>query len=325
MNKKLNNKTLTIEQFIDDTTIDFEKKLNEILKDKKIIELLKTGKHLRPIMAHISFKVCTKGYETDKEYQKALEGMVCIELAHTASLIFDDVIDQDKERRGQTAFYIKEGIPNALLIGNKMIAIGNEIALKQGKKMAKLFVKTWKECLDGEIKEVNFNNKTDKKKLNEKLKSDFIREYNRIINMKTASLFSASCKSGAIEARSTVQVSTILGEYGREIGLAYQLADDLVDLKNGEMISSVLIPLLVKSGNKNIDTHSFDMDSILRLTKKNIAKVEQIYIKEIKNHLDRAEKLSKSEKLPDSVYKDILKHLPKYIINNMLKTTKLEI
>ena len=92
----------------------------------------------------------------------SLEGAVIVELAHTASLIHDDIIDKDKERRGKTSLYVKEGIANAVLTGHRMLSLGFNIALKHGKEAAKLYIEAWNDVLNGEIDEVDFNKKSIK-------------------------------------------------------------------------------------------------------------------------------------------------------------------
>ena len=128
-----------------------------------------------------------------------------------------------------------------------MIAIGFNIAHSHGEKIVKLYIGTWKESLEGELIEVNFNQKDTKNISSEmSIKLKFFKEYNKIIDMKTASLFASSCKTGAIEANASDEIADILAKFVREIGFAYQLADDLVDLENGEIIDSVIIPLLTR-------------------------------------------------------------------------------
>jgi len=322
----MKNQPLTIDNFFEITKADIERKIASTISDKKIFSILKYGKRLRPLLAHLSFKVCTGGKETPYQYQTALEGTVSIELAHTASLVHDDIIDEDKDRRGKPAFYVKEGIPRALLNGHKMLAIGFNIALRHGEKIAQLYADTWSEILCGELKEVNFNKDDIKNGTNDfSTKSKIFSEYNKIINMKTASLFSSACAAGAIEADASGEILTILADYGREIGLAYQLADDLVDLEKGEMIDSVVVPLLTRLENKTIDNDSLKMKDIKRKIAKNSSKIKHLYIEEIKRHVSKAEKLSNSDVIPPSPYKDLLTDAPAYITNSMLKEIKIAI
>jgi geranylgeranyl pyrophosphate synthase len=306
----MKNPTISLDDVFAETTQDLEKKIMTTITDKKIISILHAGKRLRPLLAHLSFKVCTGGKETPYQYQRAIEGAVAIELAHTASLVHDDIIDKDKERRGKPAFYIQDGVPSALLTGHKMLAIGFDIALSHGEKIARLYCDTWNEILNGEFKEVNFNKKNIKNNSEEISKSKIFTEYNKIINMKTASLFSSACKAGAIEADASGPILETLADYGREIGLAYQLADDLVDLENGEMIDSVIIPLLNRLENKTINNNFFQTRSIKKKLVKNSTKIKQLYMEEIKRHIDNAEQLSKSELIPPSPYKDLLTEAP---------------
>lgn len=321
----MKDQKLNLDDVFADTTQDLEKKIAATITDKKIISILKAGKRLRPLLAHLSFKVCTGGKETPYQYQKAIEGAVAIELAHTASLVHDDIIDKDKERRGKPAFYIQDGVPSALLTGHKMLAIGLDIALSHGEKIAKLYSDTWNEILNGEFKEVNFNKKSIENNSEEISKSKIFAEYNKIINMKTASLFSSACKAGAIEADATGPILEILADYGREIGLAYQLADDLVDLENGEMLDSVIIPILNRLETKPINNNFFQTRSIKKKIAKNSTKIKQLYIEEIKRHIDNAEQLSKTEVIPPSPYKDLLTEAPVYIINKMLKEISIKV
>jgi geranylgeranyl pyrophosphate synthase len=312
-------KTLTLKEFDENARGDLEKKIADMISDKQIVNILSGGKRLRPLLAHLTFKACTKGNETSHEYQRALEGGVVIELAHTASLVHDDIIDDDVKRRGKTSFHVKKGIANAILTGHKMLSTGFNIALRHGQDFAKLYVDSWEEVVNGEIDEVKFNTK-DAKKLNEfSLKSQIFKAYEKIIDFKTAALFSSACQAGALEANMSGDILKVFSSYGREIGLAYQLADDLVDLANGEMIDSVIIPLLNKIENQTSNKLKlFEKREIKRKFKRNKEKIKQFYIDEIRKHVEKAEELSKSELIPQSQFKDLLVDAPSYIINRML-------
>ena len=274
MNK--DNNVLTLERFFEMTRGDLEKKIVSTVKDPEIVLILQSGKRLRPLVQQLSFKVCTGGRETPYQYHRSIEGSVAIELAHTASLVHDDIIDGDKTRRGRPAFHVKKGIPKALLIGHRMLSTGFNIALGHGEKIAKLYVDTWDEVLNGELEEVDYNasDVDENNGFGISSKSKIFKEYYKIINMKTASLFASACKAGAIEAEASGHILDILSDYGREIGLAYQLADDLVDLDRGEMIDSVIIPLLTRLENKTFDCNSLKVKSI----QKKLLKLSLIHI-----------------------------------------------
>jgi len=313
--------SLTLDRFFQITKEDVEKKINSKVKDDEIRTILQAGKRLRPLVAQLCFKVCTGGKETPYQYQQSIEGSVAIELAHTASLVHDDIIDKDTMRRGRVAFHIEKGVPRALLIGHRMLSVGFNIALSHGPIIAKLYVDTWDEVLNGELEEVEYNasEPAPNNGFGISSKSSIFKEYFKIINMKTASLFASACKAGAVEAEASGEILEILSAYGREIGLAYQLADDLVDLENGEMIDSVIIPLLTRLENKKFDSNSIKVKAIQRTISKNSEKIKELYLEEINRHIKRAEHLSKSDLIPPSHYADLLHKAPSYIINRMLK------
>jgi geranylgeranyl pyrophosphate synthase len=203
-----------------------------------------------------------------------------------------------------------------------MIAQGFDIALTHGKEIAKIYVDSWNEVVNGEIDEVDFNNNGSN--LHNTTKEQIFEAYNKIINLKTAGLFASACKVGALEADMTDDILKVFSKYGREVGLAYQLADDLVDLANGEMIESVIIPLLNKLEKKPI-VSMIKKREIKKMFIKNEDKIKQFYIDEIKKHVIRAEELSKSNLIPESNYKNLLTQAPTYIINKMLNEIKITI
>jgi len=313
-----------LDSFFDLTRNDIEHKINTTISDKSIISILKGGKRLRSLLATLVFKSCTLGKETDDIYQRTLEGTVSIELAHGASLVHDDIIDKDVMRRGRQAYHAKEGIGKALLTGHKMLVHGFDIALSHSKEVAKLYVDSWNEVVNGEIDEVDFNVKGKKSK-EMPSKSHMFEAYNKIIDLKTAALFASACQAGALEADMKGDILRVFGAYGREIGLAYQLADDLVDLENGEMIDSVIIPLLNRMDNKKIKLGALKQWELKRKFAKNKDKIQKIYVDEIKKHLKNAKELSKSDMIPKSSYKDMLIDAPNYIINKMLGEINLSI
>ena len=314
----MKNNTPNFNDFAENSKGEVEKKIISMVPDKQIITILEGGKRLRSILAHLAFKACTQGNETPHQYQKALEGSVVIELAHGASLVHDDIIDEDLVRRGKPSYHAKEGVASALLTGHKMLVSGFNIALRHGKQVAELYIDSWNELVNGEIDEVNINKKsTNLKKMS--TKEQIFAAYNKIIDLKTAALFSSACKAGALEADMAGDILKVFSDYGREIGLAYQLADDLVDLANGEMIDSVIIPLLNRLENKKAKIGYLKKREIKRKFAKNKDKIQEYYIEEINKHVRKAEEISKSDLIPKSNYKDLLGYAPVYIINKMLK------
>lgn len=310
--------SLSLEVFLKHTHEDIEKKIKELIIDQHILSILKEGKRLRPLLGAISFKVCTGGKESPQEYQRFLEGAVAIELAHGASLVHDDIIDGDLTRRGEPAFYIKTGVDNAILIGHKMLVQGFKIAMSHGERIAKLYVGAWSGTLDGQLNEINFNSK-DLQDVNITADSKFFQVYSKIIDLKTATLFSAACKAAAYWANASDELATLLADYGREVGFAYQLADDLVDLEKGEMIDSVVIPLLTRLEKRTAKNGSIKNRSIRKKIEKKSPEIKKLYLEEISKHINKAQQLCKSPLLPDNQYRTFLLDAPFYSINKMLK------
>lgn len=313
-----------LETFLDNVHQDIESKILEIIVDRQILTILKGGKRLRPLLASIPFKVCTGGTEEPDQYQKFLEGAVSVELAHGASLVHDDIIDGDLDRRGKPAFYIKSGIDNAILIGHKMLVIGLDIAVAHGERFAKIYSDAWSGTLEGQLNEVNFNSK-DLNDAEVSADSKFFQIYSQIIDLKTATLFSSACKVAALWADASDDLADLLAEYGREVGFAYQLADDLVDLDNGEMLDSVVLPLLQRLEKKSIKNGSVKAKTIKKKIEKNSPEIRELYLGEIKNHLDRAKEISRDERIPQNKYTAFLEDMPSYIINKMLAEVRITI
>jgi len=312
------DQSLSLEIFLKHTYEDIEQKIDEIITDENILAVLKDGKRLRPLLGAISFKACTGGNESSQLYQQFLEGAVAIELAHGASLVHDDIIDGDLTRRGEAAFYIKTGIDNAILVGHKMLVIGFSLALSHGEKIAKLYVDAWGGTLDGQLNEINFNSK-DLQDISITADSKFFQVYSRIIDLKTATLFSAACKAAAYWANASNEIAGILAEYGREVGFAYQLADDLVDLEKGEMIDSVVIPLLTRLERRSAKNGTLKTRSIRKKIEKKSPEIKKLYLEEISKHVNKAQMLCKSPVLPNNQFKTFLLDAPFYSINKMLK------
>jgi geranylgeranyl diphosphate synthase type I len=318
----MTNRTIQIDEFFKNSKLDLEEKILKTISDEDINQIMEGGKRLRSILANLTFKACTGGNEHPRQYQKALEGGVSIELAHAASLVHDDIIDKDNVRRGKAAFHIKKGIASALLTGHKMLAKGFNIALSHGKEVAKLYVDSWDEVVNGEIDEVDFNKNDLKRELS--AKSKIFEAYHKIIDQKTAALFSSACKAGAIEANMTGDILKVFADYGREIGLAYQIADDLVDLAKGEMLDSVIIPIVNRLENKKT-VGALNKKIIRDKFRKHEKEIQKILMDEIKKHVKKAEELSKIMLLPKSEYTELLAEAPAWIINKMLREVSLAV
>jgi geranylgeranyl pyrophosphate synthase len=318
--------TLTFQEFFSYAQNEVRREIDRVIDDEDMRYALEGGKMLRPAMLLLAFKACDG---KDEHYKNALESAMGVELAHSASLIHDDIMDGDIERRGKPALHVIRGIGAAILIGHKMISMAFRISLSHGIENAKIFLDTWDETLVGQLKDIDFNAHLENI-LNGEKPDELVREYFKIIEMKTASLFATACRAGAIEAKAPEELIELMREYGREVGMAYQLADDLVDIVNGKLEEGIIMPIIRAYGNSlNPDIveklKQNGTEIIEEALKRNGLDLREIYREEIKKHVERAVDIASSPLIPDTIYKNLLKEAPRYIVNAMIKNINMVI
>lgn len=180
------------------------------------------GKRLRPYLTLLSAKAC--GTITPKVI--TLAGL--IELAHTAALIHDDVIDETETRRGKRTANLLWGNSATVLVGDFLIAQLILVLSGDDFKNVQPFVAAaaHRMCL-GQIMEIEKRHKADMSEP----------EYTELIQYKTAELLSAACYVGVMGGGGTEDTALTLSEYGMNIGLAFQIIDDLLDItSNGSTL-----------------------------------------------------------------------------------------
>jgi len=195
--------------------------------------LLSNGKRLRPILTVLSAQ--SVGGDPKKVEQLALS----FELLHTATLVHDDIIDEDICRRGVKTLYSKWFTKGALLAGDALIALSVNLATDFGPEIMKTLSKAGLEISDGEYIDAVLP-----------LGSATERQYFTKIEKKSASLFRCATSCGALAAGGTPLEVEALGKFGEYFGMAYQVNDDLDDLLGKNQISqdlrngNVTLPLL---------------------------------------------------------------------------------
>lgn len=311
-------KLLTFEEFVAHVQEEVGQEIDREIKDRDMRYALEGGKLLRPIMLILSFRACKGGRD---RYEKALESALGIELAHSASLVHDDIMDGDVTRRGKPALYVKSGIGNAILTGHRMISRAFRISVEHGIDNAKIFLDTWDKTLIGQIEDIDLNGHLEKIFTGGNSPELLIKEYINVMEMKTASLFATACRAGAIEAQAPEEVKSLMAEYGRNVGLAYQLADDLVDIAEGRLEEGIIMPLINAYG-KNLDENIIGMlkngkISLEKELEKRGMNLQEVYRKGIVNYVHRAQEIASSPLIPDTIYKPLLNEAPLYITNRM--------
>ncbi len=176
--------------------------------------LLSKGKRLRPLLVILSAQ--SVGGKAEKVMPLAL----AFELMHTATLVHDDIIDKDETRRGIPALHVKWSVNDAILTGDAMIASAVNLASSYGEEILKTVSNSALELCDGEHLDISLS-----------LDSATEEEYFLKIKEKSASLFRAAAYSGALAGGGSPSEINSLSMFGESFGVAYQLKDDLTDLK----------------------------------------------------------------------------------------------
>jgi geranylgeranyl diphosphate synthase, type II len=192
------------------------------------------GKRVRPV-------ACLMGNELFDEINKdAWHVATAIELFHNFTLIHDDIMDKAPLRRGMPTVHEKYGESTALLSGDVMLVAAyeqlNRISSKYAHAIMNLFNKTAKEVCEGQQLDMDF----------EKADEVNFTAYQEMISLKTSVLLAASLKMGAILGGALERNQNLIYEFGRKLGLAFQVQDDYLDafgdpLKFGKQVGGDIV------------------------------------------------------------------------------------
>ena len=192
-----------------------------------LVYAIEGGKRVRPVMLMLSAEAL--GCKDDS----VLGAAVAVELLHTESIIHDDVIDEEKVRRAKMPFHVKYGYSASLLSADFVFAMILAIAARyDDRRIAEEVSSAALQMAEGEYSELTIDPQIYK------LTWD---EYIRITTEKTASLFETSAKLGALIAGGDEKEVGALADYGRCMGIAYQLKDDLLDWRSKDKVSVGLL------------------------------------------------------------------------------------
>ena len=207
LNEKLHKVETLIQQKLKSNVDLIEKMSNHHLSSG--------GKRLRALLTLGSAKLT--GF---KEQNRDINLAACVELIHSATLLHDDVIDESKLRRGFQTTNSIWGNQSSILVGDYLLSRCFEMMVEDGDlEVLKLLSSTSAKIAQGEVMQ-----------LQHKGEADILEEtYIDIINLKTASLFSAATKTGACLSKSNEKEKKALESYGKNLGLAFQIADDALD------------------------------------------------------------------------------------------------
>lgn len=144
--------------------------------------------------------------------EKPLPAAAAVEIAHATSLDLDDIIDKDVVRRGRPARWVREGIAKVVLSGYGLLGFAGNLVSEYGPAAVKEWFNTWVEMVVGEVKDVLGNT-----------------TYESIISAKTAAAWGLAASLGALAAGKHGK-TMIARNYGKAVGMAYQIADDICDI-----------------------------------------------------------------------------------------------
>ena len=176
--------------------------------------LFSGGKRLRPLLMVLSARLC--GYEgsDDKDIS------VLFEYLHAATLIHDDLVDEAAMRRGRESAHLRFGNAQAVLTGDFLLARSLSLAARTGlPKVIGIIAKITEDMSQGEIQQMANKGRLDLSEM----------EYMDVIERKTAVLIRGACTTGALIAGAGEAGEKALNDYGYALGMAFQMADDLLD------------------------------------------------------------------------------------------------
>ena len=222
LKKEIHNSYLELKNLVGNRLESVTQQINyklssEINLIQKMINhhLKSGGKRIRPLLTLGCSKLC--GY---KDGSRDINLAACVELIHNATLLHDDVIDNSEIRRGIKTSNTIWGNQSSILVGDYLFSRCFEMMVEDGSpEILKLLSSTSSRIAQGEVLQLEYKGEID-----------ILEEtYFTIINSKTAALFAAATKVAACITSKSKKEKDALESYGRNLGLAFQIADDALD------------------------------------------------------------------------------------------------
>lgn len=172
------------------------------------------GKRIRPLLT----LACTSIYNGDMNRAHGLSASV--EFIHTATLLHDDVVDESKERRGQKAANLVFGNQASVLVGDFLFSRAFQLMTADGSlEILKILSDASAIIAEGEVMQLTTMGNL----------STTMDDYIKVIESKTAALFAAACEVGPVIANASGKDAKAMADYGMNLGIAFQIADDALD------------------------------------------------------------------------------------------------
>ena len=181
--------------------------------------LLAGGKRYRPVLALLAFEAAG-----GKEISEVIDLALSAEIIHTATLVHDDIYDSSKTRRGKPTLHASHGLAHGIIGGDYLFVLGFGLGGKYDARIVERMADTCANIASGELlQHEHIGNLATTPE-----------DYYSIIDGKTAGPFATACSCAAIIAGASTDVINSLEEFGWEVGRAFQLVDDLLDLTGDE-------------------------------------------------------------------------------------------
>ena len=222
LKNKINNSYFQLKDSVEDKLLLVEEKIkSKLISDVELVKKMTDyhldtgGKRLRALLTLGSAKIC--GYSKGT---RDINLAACVELIHAATLLHDDVIDNGSVRRGKKTLNSIWNNHSSILIGDYLLSRCFEMMVEDGNiEVLKLLSSTSSKIAQGEVLQLQHQGEVD-----------MLEEtYLKIISAKTAELFAAATKVGAILSDMNSKEKEALEFYGRNLGLTFQIADDTLD------------------------------------------------------------------------------------------------
>lgn len=234
------------------------------------------GKRLRPLLTLIT------SHYGDPRKRGILEAAVVCELTHLATLYHDDVMDEAPLRRGVESANNRWGNTIAILTGDYLFAKASDLLADLGPAAVRLQARTFERLVIGQIMETQGPQNGE----------DSLEHYLRVVADKTGSLIATSARFGALTAGAPSEVIETVTKFGEKIGVAFQLADDVIDIMSdsvesgktpGTDLQEGVLTLVTLNVMKSTDRADRELQKLLAKPIADKKVVKQV-LKELRNH-----------------------------------------
>ncbi|MCX8492519.1 MAG: polyprenyl synthetase family protein [Cyclobacteriaceae bacterium] len=293
-------------------------KTKVLLLDKIMAYIVKRkGKQMRPLFVFLSAGAC--GTITESTYR----GASLIELLHTASLVHDDVVDDSNYRRGFFSVNALWKNKIAVLVGDFLLAKGLLLSVEHKEyQLLEIVSNAVRQMSEGELQQMDKARHLD-------IEEDI---YYEIIRQKTASLIASCCAVGASSSGASLELVSKMHSFGENVGMAFQIKDDLFDYGDDEIGKPLGIDIkekkmtlpLIYALSKAGWLEKRKIISIVKNESEKPRKVKEVieFVKKsggidyAKKAMNRyyAEALNLLNQLPDSIYRNSLRELVQFTI-----------